>query len=130
MYACTLTIFSSVDGKDSTFRTEGRYRLYPDRTEIRYAEENSNVLLCITSEGATIERTGEYTLFLPLLEGKRTSGKIGIGGSCGSVDISTKKSELSLKEDGIAFSAAYALHFDGEMQRMKLRVLARKRGNA
>ena len=122
MQACTFHIFSSVDGEPRQFKTAGTFAFSKEKTELFYADENSNVCIRIEKSDVLIRRTGDYELLLPLQNGKKTVGKIGLGGTQGDVEISTKKTACDISATGGEFSAEYALHFGAELQRMKLRV--------
>lgn len=128
MQACSLHIFSSADGETRQFKTDGTFSFSDEKTEIRYTEEGSSVCIIITNDEAFIERKGDYVLSLPLKERQKTVGKIGIGGSFGDVEISTKKLLCERTENGLIFSAEYALLFGAELQRMKLRIKVNKKG--
>lgn len=127
MQACSVTVFSTTDGEEKKFKADGEWLLSSDKMEIRYTDGSSQVGLSVTDGRADLSRTGEYTLFLPLRTGERSVGSIGIGGSSGNIEISTKKISFETNTDEAVFFAEYALHFGKEIQRMKLRVKARKK---
>ncbi len=127
MQACSITVFSTTDGEEKQFTADGEWLISSDKTEIRYTDGSSQVGLTVSDGCADLSRTGEYTLFLPLRAGERSVGLIGIGGSSGKVEISTKKISFTKRSDEAVFCAEYALHFGQEIQRMKIRVKARRK---
>ena len=95
---------------------------------LRYREENAWVLLTIENGQAIIDRQGDYTLYLVLKEGESTKGLLGIGGNQGELETITHKVAYSLRKDSLLLSLQYDLHISGEIQKMKLRLLARRKG--
>lgn len=125
MQACDLKIRSTADGEEKRYDISAELELSPLFVRLSYREEGSNVLLEASERGVFIKRTGDYTLRLLLRAGERTTGTIGIGASEGEVEISTSKLDFFTDERSFTLRAEYALHFGGELQRMKLCLKAR-----
>lgn len=129
MQACTLHILSTADGENRQFKADGEFFYSKEKTEIVYFQDGARVLVQIEGNGVLLDRKGDYELSLPLKEGERTIGRIGLGGALGEVEISTKKIFCAIDGDGGEFSAEYALHFSAEIQRMKLRLKIKGKKN-
>lgn len=128
MQACKLTITTSTDGTETTIHREGLCQLSVLGCELRYSEENAAVRILLKGETAEVERVGDYTLRLNLKRGERTVGYLGIGGSEGEIGVITHKVAYSQGKDSLLLSLNYSLLIGDEIQKMKLRLLARVKG--
>lgn len=128
MQACNITMTTSTDEEEITFSRLGEMELSLGKVVLRYREENAWVLLTIENGQAIIDRQGDYTLYLVLKEGESTKGLLGIGGNQGELETITHKVAYSLRKDSLLLSLQYDLHISGEIQKMKLRLLARRKG--
>ena len=119
MQACNITMTTSTDEEEITFSRLGEMELSLGKVVLRYREENAWVLLILENGQAIIDRQGDYALYLVLL---------GIGGNQGELETITHKVAYSLRKDSLLLSLQYDLHISGEIQKMKLRLLARRKG--
>ena len=125
MQACRVTITTSVDGVEKTINREGECLLSALSCELRYHEENAAVRILLKGETAEIERVGDYSLRLHLERGRQTVGMLGIGGSEGEIGVFAHSVAYSLGKDSLLLSMHYDLFLGGELQKMKLRLIAR-----
>ena len=128
MQACNITMTTSTDEEEFTFSRLGEMELSLGKVVLRYREENAWVLLTLENGQAIIDRQGDYALYLVLKEGESTKGLLGIGGNQGELETITHKVAYSLRKDSLLLSLQYDLHISGEIQKMKLRLLARRKG--
>lgn len=128
MRACTLTITSGTDGKEDTFSRSGEMQLSPLKAELFYKEEEGEVRILLEGERVEIRRTGGYSLRLCLEKGKEREGYIGIDGQEGEIQTFTDKIAYSIREDSLLLSLRYYLLIGDEKQEMKIRLLARSKG--
>ncbi len=126
MQACYLTITTSVDGSETQFSRRGEMELTPVSVHLRYEEETAKVRMKIQGEEAIIERNGDYSMRLSLKRGERTSGTLGILGNFGEIQTHTHKIVYSIGNDSLLLLMQYDLLINGEKQKMKIRLLARK----
>ena len=125
MQHCKLTIITSVDGQETEFSCEGRMLLSAYTAKLVYAEENAKISLIFEKETVQVSRQGDYTLRLNLQQGERTNGVIGIGGNEGDIETYTHAISYSIGKDSLLASLRYDLLLGGEIQKMKLRIIAR-----
>ena len=125
MQACKLSITTTADGVENSITREGEMELSLSQVSLRYREENALVCIRLQGESAEIERQGDYTLALCLIRGERSTGKIGLGGSCGEIETCAHKVSYSISKDSLLLSLHYDLLISGEKQEMKLRLIAR-----
>ena len=125
MQACRVTITTSVDGAENTINREGECLLSVFGCELRYREENAAIRILLKGETAEIERVGDYSLRLNLERGRQTVGYLGIGGSEGEIGVFAHTVAYSMGKDSLLLSLRYDLLLGGELQKMKLRLLAR-----
>ena len=125
MKTCVLTITTATDGQENTITRKGEMQLGLSGICLQYREEHTKVSIQIQGERAQIDRQGDYSLHLDLERGKQQKGAIGIAGSIGEVNTYAYKIAYLQKEDCILLLLHYDLDFSGEIQKMKLRILAR-----
>ena len=110
--------------KSATF--EADMRLESDSAFLRYYDGNSLVGLLLKNEELTIERRGDYNLFLRLKANEELESSLGFGRSSGKIYTKTHSLDYSITKNSILISVKYALYFDGgEKQEMKIRLLAK-----
>lgn len=122
---CKISITTTVDGEETQATRTGSLRISFSEILLSYGEENGEVTLKIQNDRAEITRSGDYSMFLPLLREQRTQGKIGVLGSEGDVEIYTKRLAYSTTDSSLMLSMHYDLIFGGEVQKMQIRLLAR-----
>ncbi len=122
---CKISITTTVDGEETQATRTGSLRISFSEILLSYGEENGEVTLKIQSDRAEIKRSGDYSMFLPLLREQRTTGKIGVLGSEGGVEIYTRRLAYSTTDTSLMLSMHYDLIFGSEVQKMQIRLLAR-----
>lgn len=122
---CKISITTTVDGEETQATRTGSLRISFSEILLSYGEENGEVTLNIQNDRAEITRSGDYSMFLPLIREQRTQGKIGVLGSEGGVEIDTKRLAYSTTDSSLMLSMHYDLIFGGEVQKMQIRLLAR-----
>ena len=129
MQACKLTITTTADGVENTVSRDGEAELSLTSVQLRYREESAFVVMKLEGESAEIQREGDYSLRLFLKRGELTQGTIGIGGSNGEIQTFTHRVSYSISKDSLLLSLHYDFIISGERQVMKLRLLARLKGD-
>lgn len=122
---CKISITTTVDGEETQATRTGSLRISFSEILLSYGEENGEVTLKIQNDRAEITRSGDYSMFLPLLREQRTQGKIGVLGSEGDVEIYTKRLAYSTTDSSLMLSMHYDLLFGKDVQKMQIRLLAR-----
>lgn len=122
---CKISITTTVDGEETQATRTGSLRISFSEIRLSYGEENGNVTLKIQKDRAEITRSGDYSMFLPLLRERRTQGKIGVLGAEGDVEIYTKRLAYSTTDTSLMLSMHYDLIFGSDVQKMQIRLLAR-----
>jgi len=125
MKVCKVTITTVADGRENTITRKGEMDVSSVGGILRYQEENAKVNVRLQGNSATIERFGDYTLFLPLEQNVFCDGEIGIGGSGGTVKTYAHKIAYAVTKDSLLLSLHYDLIISGEVQKIRLRLLAR-----
>ncbi len=125
MQACNLTITTTADGIETKVSKTAEINFGIQSAELCYQDEGAQVILSVCGERVTIERKGDYTLFLPLNRGEMTIGKLGIGGSCGELRLYTHKVQYVLNEQSLLLLLQYDMLMGEETQKMSLRLLAK-----
>lgn len=126
MERCRLTITTNADGQVSTLTKDGAFVLGVAFAEICYEDGNASVAIKIENGCAHITRKGDYTLALQLKKGERTEGALGIMDSEGKVYTKTDKLEYAIQENSVMLLAHYDLIVGGEIQKMQVRIFAKK----
>ena len=124
---CKISITTTVDGEETQATRTGSLRISFSEILLSYGEENGEVTLKIQNDRAEITRSGDYSMFLPLLREQRTQGKIGVLGSEGDVEIYTKRLAYSTTDSSLMLSMHYDLLFGKDVQKMQIRLLARSK---
>ncbi len=125
MQACYLTITTTADGVETKVSKTAEINLGIQSAELRYQDEGAFVHLSLRGESVTIERQGDYTLFLSLNRGETTVGTVGIGGSYGEIRLYTHKVQYTLNEESLLLLLRYDMLIGEETQEMSLRLLAK-----
>ncbi len=124
MAICKLTVSTRVDGEENKIVRMGKIEDSEGEIRISYREENAQVRLRILGRRAEILREGDYSLFLPLMQGESTEGTLGISGSKGGLPITTHRVEHSKKNEQTRISLDYELWFCEGSQKMQLEIIA------
>ena len=119
-----LTISTTVDGKESRMSCKAELELVSTSASLRYRDENASVSLSLYGDSLTIERVGDYGLYLPLTENAYTVGRISIAGQDGNVKIYTERLAYTIGKSTLLLQLFYTLFFGEEKQEMRLRVRA------
>ncbi len=129
MRKCFLTIVTNADGRETTFSGEAEMQLTPLTAHLRYVQDGATVELRFENRCVTINRQGEYLLFLQLEEGQRFHGKLGFQDNIGEILVETKKVAYAITDKSLLATLSYTLLFDGANQEMKLRLNAREKNS-
>ncbi len=128
MQICKLSIQSEVDGRKSVVNRMGRWKKDGESVFLYYKEENAEVRLLLTDNTAKIDRTGDYALSLLLIQGEKREGTLGIAGSTGKIWAHAKLVRYTETEEKIEIALQYNLLFSGETQKMRLKIVAQRKG--
>ena len=120
-----ITLTTTADGKENTVTHRGKMSLTDSPIRLTYTEEGASVGMEIDNDCVRLIRKGDYELELRLEKGKKSTGKIGFGGSFGDISTFTHSLALSQKEDAILLTLRYDLLISGEIQQVKLRLYAK-----
>ena len=125
---CDLTLKSIVDGAENLFCVEGRLEDHAGKLKVCYREDPAIVHIVFVTQGeANIDREGDYTLRLPLKQGKLTQGELGINGNTGDLGVRTHSIEYTFTEDGLSAQLRYDLLLGDDVQEMDLQIQAKVR---
>ncbi len=127
MAICKLTITTAVDGTENKIVRMGKIEKEEGGVRLRYREENAEIDLTLTEEGAEIRREGDYSLFLPLRQGKTTEGMLGLGGSQGRVVVAAHCVQYRYEQEKFEAILRYDLRFGEDKQEMQLQITATTR---
>lgn len=125
MQKCRFTIISAVDGEKNTAIKQGSIDIFEGTVILRYEEEAAKVCITLQMGKAHVVRQGDYSLSLPLDQGKKTEGHLGLGAADGKIAIQTHT--VKYVKEGIVFklSLRYDLMFSAEeRQKMQLNIRA------
>ena len=127
MKMAKLTIITQIDDASETSTSYvAEIEVEKDGALLRYEEEGARTVLALKNGEIFIDRTGDYTFSLHLVEGKELPATLGIMGSVGDIKTKTHSIQYSMTEKSFLLSIKYALVFAGnETQEMKLRLIAR-----
>lgn len=128
MQDCRITIATTIDGKTTEITRDGFCVLSLLSAKLCYEEDGASVTLGLENGVVTINRIGDYTLSLTLIEKEVCDGVLGINGAEGAIKVKTNKIAYSLTETSLLLSLGYTLIISGEPQEMKLRIFAKKIG--
>ena len=119
-----MTISTTVDGKESRTSCKAELELAPMTAVLCYHDENASVSLTLNGASLTIERRGDYGLYLPLTENAYTVGRLSIAGQDGEVKIYTERLAYTIGKSSLLLQLFYTLFFGEEKQEMRLRIRA------
>lgn len=125
MQTCKFTIVTAVDGEENTLIKQGDIDISEDAVVLRYDEENARVCITLQKGKAHVVRQGDYSLSLPLEQGKNTEGVLSLGGSDGKIALQTYTVKYIRMGSVFKLSLRYDLIFsEEERQKMQLNVRA------
>ena len=124
----SLTISTIVDGKERMISQKGEIYDSGDKLEIRYIDGEAETQITVQKDCATIIRSGDYGMSLSLKRGANTQGELLIGGNIGKMEVITHLAEYSLKSDKYLITLRYDILFNGDPQKMHVRILAKVNG--
>ncbi len=127
MAICKLTIRTIADGTENKIVRMGKIEEDDKGVTLRYREENAEVFLRVFGKRAQVQREGDYSLLLPLAEGEKSVGALGLGGTEGEVEITTERVECTQGKEETKIALRYVLLFNGDPQKMQLEITAMKR---
>ena len=128
MSSASLTIATTIDGKETLISPKGTLIESADGLIIDYQDGEAEAKIVIEKGKATISRKGDYGMCLPLVKGERTQGELTIAGSVGKIELFTHLMEYSQKSNKYLITLGYDIFFQGEPQKMQVRILAKKNG--
>ena len=117
---CDLTLKSIVDGSETLFYAKGALEWSDTEIKLVYQEEDASFCLTFCDDEAFVERKGDYTLRLKLVNGELTQGEIGINGNFGELEIRTHNIEASCSEKKLNIRLRYDILLGDEAQEMEL----------
>ena len=121
---CALRIKSIVDGQENIFSLDGKIEKSEKDIKLFYREEESESQVTFQDGKAWVDREGEYSLKLPLIEGLITQGTLGINGNSGNLDIFTHCIEYSLLNGKLSARLRYDILLGENAQEMELLIQA------
>ncbi len=124
MAICKLTVYTRVDGEENKIVRMGKIEEKEGEILLSYREENASVRLRVFGNRAEILREGDYSLFLPLIQGESTEGALGISGSKGGLPITTRRVEYAKTVADCKIFLDYELWFCEGSQKMQLEIIA------
>lgn len=125
MQTCKFTITTAVDGEENTLIKQGNIDFSQDAVVLRYDEEGARVYITLQKGRAMIVRQGDYSLSLPLEEGKQTEGALGLGGADGKISLQTYTVKYAKEGKLFKLALRYDLIFpQDERQKMQLNLRA------
>ena len=123
MQTCKFTILTSADGQERTTIKQGEIDFSGEFVLLRYQEEGVFVEVHLQKGKATIIRRGDYSLLLPLEQGKQTEGRLGIAGSDGKIALQTHSIKYVKEGKVFRLFLRYDLLFSqDEKQKMQLNI--------
>ncbi len=126
MQNCDLTIVTIADGRETRIRRNAEMELKPLSAVLCYKEEEALITVRIENGKVSLERQGDYSLFLPLQEGRTLIGKLGFGGAEGEIAVQAERVGFSIGERSLLANLKYSLDFGQEKQKMQIRLNARE----
>lgn len=119
---CTLSIVSCVDGVSSKTETKGFLDF--EGKLLSYTDAEGTTEISFNNE-ITVERKGNYGLFLLLRQGETTTGKLSIGSNVGELPILTQNCRYELSQKCLKFWMNYDIDMSGTVQNMRLYLVAK-----
>ncbi len=124
MRICRLTIATTVDGRETTIRRMGKIQIADEESVLIYEEESAQVRILLRKKSAVVERKGDYSLSLHLIEGVRNVATMFIAGSTGEIPVETYKVDRIREGNFLTVELCYRLFFGEESQDMRIRINA------
>lgn len=126
MNNCSILIKTVADGVENTVRRDGKF-LVGETVKICYAEQSAEICLTIENGCVTIERKGDYGMFLQLTPHTITAGTLSISGNQGEIRVQTERVECTQSENGLRVRLQYTLLIGNERQEMQLFIVVKQR---
>lgn len=125
MQACQLTITTTIEDRESKLSVKGEMELSLLCAKLVYKDENAVVTIQIDEKSVEIQRVGDYSLTLSLIEKKQTKGSLGILGATGDIAVYTDKLSYSVGTNSVLMLAQYTLLVNGQPQKTTIRLQAK-----
>lgn len=122
---CTLTIATTIDGKETQISRKGEMTNLGDCLLLTYQEDGAKTTVTVGKDSAEITRKGDYSTYLPLKKGEKTQGSLGIAGSIGELWIQTYLAEYSQKTNKYLITLRYDILTEGDPQETRVRILVK-----
>ena len=105
MKKAKLTINTQIDDASETSTSYvAEIEVEKDGALLRYEEEGARTVLALKNGEIFIDRTGDYTFSLHLVEGKELPATLGIMGSVGDIKTKTHSIQYSMTEKSFLLS--------------------------
>jgi uncharacterized beta-barrel protein YwiB (DUF1934 family) len=117
---CVLLLKSIVDGSENVFSLEGRIEKSEDAIKLFYREEGANTQVIFQTGKVCVNREGDYSLRIPLVEGLITKGELELNGNTGELDIFTHGLSYSLSNGQLTARLRYDILLGDNAQEMEL----------
>ena len=124
MKKCDLTLKSIVDGEETSFYAEGRVEEFGDKIKLCYREEPAIIHVTFHDGKAWVDRDGDYSLRLALVEGEVTKGELAINGNVGELEIRTHAVACLYQGDQLSARLKYDILLGDSAQEMELLIQA------
>ena len=112
-----------MDGKKTRVIRNGNLHITDTQSSVSYNEENAMVSVTVQDKQVTLERKGDYSLFLPLQKGKTLDGTLGLGDNAGAIQVHTQRIGYSILDKKLMLNLKYTLII-GEPQEMQVKIEA------
>ncbi len=124
---CKLKICTFTDGAKNEIVRMGKMEDNVGELRLRYQEDEAEIQLTLAQNRAILSREGDYSLFLPLIEGEKTEGALGLGSARGPVPVDTHLLQYAYERGKLEANLRYDLLFGEEKQAMQLKITATTR---
>ena len=121
---CDVTLKSVVDGAVNSFFAEGKLKNHDEKIELCYFEDSTEISFTFHGGKVWLNREGDYSLRLMLVQGERTRGEIGINGNVGDLEIYTHVVEYKISKNKLTARLRYDILLGEDVQKMELHVQA------
>ena len=102
------------------FSLEGRIEKSEDAIKLFYREEGANTQVIFQTGKVCVNREGDYSLRIPLVEGLITKGELELNGNTGELDIFTHGLSYSLSNGQLTARLRYDILLGDNAQEMEL----------
>ena len=122
---CTLTVATTIDGKETQISRKGEITDLGNCLLLSYQDDGAQTTLKVAKDSAEITRKGDYSTYLPLKKGEKTQGSLGILGNIGELLLFTYLTEYSQKSNKYLITLRYDILTEGDPQETRVRILVK-----